>query len=153
MEDAGGEPFMAISGLGTHLWWLLNCAHASDSVKCMLSTSFYTSRTIFFSFSFLKLFFFFFPETSCWKKDFTVQPWPYSFMLLFLQQSFHLTPFITAQRVSFGQLAEEKIKKMVYYCFLTAARKERFWKHASVRYRKIRGLGYNLHAHLVIITF
>lgn len=46
-----------------------------------------------------------------------------------------------------------KNKKMVYYCFLTAARKERFWKHASVRYRKIRGLGYNLHAHLVIITF
>lgn len=47
-------------------------------------------------------------------------------MLLFLQQSFHLTLFITPQRVSFGQLAEEKIKKMVYYYFLTAARKECF---------------------------
>lgn len=108
----------------------------------------------FLSSSFFFFFLDFFPETLCWKKDFTVQPWrPYIFMLLFLQQSFHLTLFITPRRVWFGQLAEERKKKMVYYCFLTAARKERFWKHASVRYRKIHGLGYNLHAHLVIITF
>lgn len=155
MEEAGDEPLMAISGPGTCLWQLLSCTQLLQNPSNLCSPLL-SVVIVQFSSPFPRLDLFYFES----KKHFTVQPWTlYICVLRFPQESFHLTLFIILWRFSLTHWFKKKRKKeglfspSFFFRIPTAAHKTCFWKHASVWYRKILGPGYNLHAHLVIITF